>query len=252
MKISTWNVNGIRAAAKKGFLHWLKKENNDIICLQEIKAKENQLPEEIINLPGYETFVNEAQKPGYSGTLILCKNNPKTITKKLGFRQFDNEGRIITIQYPNLLLLNLYMPHGGRDKSKLGYKLDCYKKLFAYLKGIKKKNIILSGDFNIAREEIDLARPKQNKNNIMFTPEERKQIEDLLTMGFTDSYRYLHPKGKKYTWWPYFANARTRNLGWRIDYIFTSSFLKKKIKNVKILKEVMGSDHCPVSIEVSI
>jgi len=252
MKITTWNVNGIRAAHKKGFLRWLKKDKSDIVCLQEIKAKKNQLPKKILNLKQYEIIVCDANRPGYAGTMVLTKNRPKPIKEKINYKKFNKEGRIVALNYVNFTLINLYMPHGARDKSKLGHKLKSYEELFLFINKLKNKNIILAGDFNIAHKEIDLARPKHNKNNIMFTPEERERITKLHSLGFVDTYRKLHPQGKKYTWWPYFANARTRNLGWRIDYIFVTHQLIKKLKSAKILTKITGSDHCPANIEIDI
>ena len=250
MKILSWNVNGLRAVYKKGFLNWLKKSKADIICLQEIKAKEEQLPLEILEPKGYYAYFHPAKRKGYSGTAIFTKEKPKEIEKSLGFKKFDDEGRILEAVYKSFTLINLYLPHGGRRKENLEYKLEAYRKLIAYLKKNKKKRVILAGDFNIAHQEIDLARPKQNKNNIMFTQEERKQIDNILSLGFIDTFRKFNQKGKNYTWWPYFAKARERNLGWRIDYLFTSQSLASRLENAFILKEVMGSDHCPVGIRI--
>lgn len=245
MKIISWNVNGIRAVYKKGFTDFVLKEDPDILCLQEIKASETEL-EQYLKIDHRYALASYAQKKGYSGTAIISKKPLKLITHKIGFQQFDSEGRIIGAESDSFLIFNLYMPHGGREKDKLPYKLDCYKKITAYFKKFSDKNLILTGDFNIAREEIDLARPKANKNNIMFTPEERKTLEDFISIGLHDSFRSFHKDAGCYTWWPYFANARERNLGWRIDYIFTNS--KIKLKDAFILEKVMGSDHCPVGV----
>jgi len=251
MKIISWNVNGLRAVFKKDFLKWFKKENADIVCLQEIKAQEGQIPESLANPNGYFSYFNYASKKGYSGTAVYTKEKPITVDKKLGYKRFDSEGRILKLEYKDFILINFYMPHGGRMKENLAYKLEVYDHLMEYLGKNKGKSTILIGDFNIAHEEIDLARPKQNQKNIMFTPEERKKINQLIESGFVDTFRKFHKDEiGQYTWWPYFANARARNLGWRIDCIFTSKKLTPKVKNAFILPQVMGSDHCPVGIEI--
>jgi len=248
MKIISWNVNGIRAVYKKGFLEWFKKAKADIICLQEIKAQKEQIPIDLLNLKNYHFYFNQAVKKGYSGVAVWAKEKPIKVDYELGLKRFDQEGRILKLKYPNFTLINLYLPHGGRAKENLDYKLECYAKLLSFLK--KTKNTILIGDFNIAHQEIDLARPKNNKNNIMFTPEERKQIDKLISLGLTDTFRKFNQKTDNYTWWPYFANARERNIGWRIDYTFVSKRMNSKLKNAFILNKVSGSDHCPIGINV--
>lgn len=242
MKIISWNVNGLRAVYKKNFLGWFEKTKADIICLQETKAQKEQLSDDLINIKGYHSFFNSAQKKGYSGVAVFTKKRPLSVKGKLGHKRFDSEGRILELEFSGFTLVNLYIPHGGRQKENLDYKLEVYEDILKY---IKEKTIVL-GDFNVAHEEIDLARPKDNKNNIMFTIEEREQISRILKLGFKDTFRELHPKEKKYTWWPYFANARERNLGWRIDYVFSS----KPFKDAFILTNVSGSDHCPVGISL--
>lgn len=248
MKIISWNVNGLRAVYKRNFLDWLKNIDADIICLQEIKLQKNNLPDDLANIKNYNSYFNFAEKKGYSGVAVYSKQKSLKAEYKLGIKRFDNEGRMIKLEFPRFILINIYIPHGGRQKEKLDYKLDVYKYFLKYLKKIKNKKIILVGDFNIAHREIDLARPKQNQNNIMFTPEERKQIDKMIDFGFIDSFRKLNKEGGHYTWWPYFANARERNLGWRIDYAFVSKRLK--LKDAFILEKVKGSDHCPVGIEL--
>lgn len=250
MKVISWNVNGLRAVYKRNFLKWVKSVDADFICLQEIKAQKDKLPQELLSINKYHVFFNFAKKPGYSGVAIYARQKPKKAEYKLGLKRFDDEGRIIALKYPSFTLINLYLPHGGRGKENLGYKLEVYKFLAEYLKKLKDKKIILIGDFNVAREEIDLARPKQNKNNIMFTPEERGQLDEIVKLGFMDTFRMFHQEGSWYTWWPYFANARARNLGWRIDYCFTSKSLAPKVKKAFILSDVIGSDHCPVGIDI--
>lgn len=221
-----------------------------MVCLQEIKAQIDKIPAELINPAGYFSFYNPAKRPGYSGTAVFTKQKPLKVIIKIGFEQFDNEGRMLRLDFSDFILINFYLPHGGRSKENLEYKLTVYKYLFEYLEKIKNKPVVLAGDFNVAYEEIDLARPKQNQKNIMFTPEERTQIDKLAGLGFADSFRQLHPNEKKYTWWPYFANARARNIGWRIDYAFVSKKLAPKLKRAEILTAVVGSDHCPIEVGI--
>jgi len=255
MKIVSWNVNGIRSVYKKNFPEWLKNTDADIVCLQEIKAQEAELSS--LFEPGlfggqkYKFYASTAHKRGYSGVAVLAVKEPKAVGKNLGLSRFDTEGRILSLEYPDFTLINLYLPHGGRQKENLAYKLDVYQHLLEYLRRLKEKNIVLAGDFNVAHREVDLARPKENRNNTMFTEEERRQIDSLVKLGFTDSFRKFHPEDGHYTWWPYMAQARERNLGWRIDYIFVSNDLAPQLKDAFILKDTVGSDHCPVGVEIS-
>ena len=251
MKILSWNVNGLRAAQRKGFSDWLDKSQPEILCLQEIKAQPDQLPFDLLKPTNYHTFFHSAIKKGYAGVAVYTRKKPLAIKRKLGLKRFDQEGLLLQLEYKNLLLVNLYLPHGGRGKEKLDYKLEVYHHLFNYLKKLKRKNILLIGDFNIAHQEVDLARPKQNKNNIMFTPEERKQIDKLINLGFEDTFRKFHSGNGHYTWWPYAFNARERNMGWRIDYTFISKPLTPKIKDAFILPKIKGSDHCPIGVEMA-
>lgn len=250
MKIVSWNVNGLRSVYKKNFLSWLEETNADIVCLQEIKTQQAQLPSELITPNSYESYFNSAVKKGYAGLAVYVKKEPLSVERKLGIKRFDQEGRILKLNYSDFILINLYLPHGGRQKENLAYKLEIYDLLLDYLDKIKHKNVILIGDFNIAHEEVDLARPKQNQKNTMFTPEERRRIDKIVSLGFADTFRRFHQEGGQYTWWPYFANARERNLGWRIDYAFVSKSLSEKIKEAYIFKDVYGSDHCPVGIDI--
>ncbi len=250
MKIISWNVNGLRAVAKKGFLLWLEKSKADIVCLQEIKAYPSQLSSELLPPQGYYSYFNSAQRKGYSGVAIYTKQKPRKVEKLLGLKKFDREGRILQLTFPQFILINLYLPQGGRDKHNLGYKLAAYSFLLRHLGEIKKRKVIVVGDFNVAHEEIDLARPQANKNSIMFTPQERQQITNLISLGYIDTFRKLHPRKEAYSWWPYFYHARERNIGWRIDYVFISSLLEKQLESSFILSNVMGSDHCPVGINI--
>lgn len=250
MKIISWNVNGLRAIHKKNFLGWLEKSNADIVCLQETKAKKEQLSSELIKPKNYYSYFNSAEKPGYAGVAVYTKKKPLAIEYKTGMERFDKEGRVLKLEYSDFLLINVYLPHGGRKKENLDYKLEVYKFLLNYLKELRNKNIILIGDFNIAHKEIDLARPKQNQNNIMFTPKERKQIDKIIELGLRDTFRKFHKGKGNFTWWPYFYDARKRNLGWRIDYTFVSKNLTRRLKDAFILREVIGSDHCPIGIRI--
>jgi len=250
MKIISWNVNGIRAAVKKGFLEWFQKTKPDIVCLQEVRAELGQMPANLVKPHGYYAYFNTARKKGYSGVVVYTKEKPLKVEYKLGMKRFDQEGRILNLEYKNFTLINIYLPHGGRQKENLNYKLKAYQCLLNYLKENKNKCIILTGDFNIAHQEIDLARPKQNYNNTMFTIEERKQIDKIISMKLVDTFRVFNKKGENYTWWTNFANARNRNLGWRIDYVFISQKLIPNLKKAFILPRVKCSDHCPIGIEI--
>lgn len=249
MKVLSWNVNGLRSVSRKGLREFLEREDPDILCLQEIKIQEKQLTDDVAKFEGYFSYYSFAKKPGYSGVAIFSKEKPREITYSLGLERFETEGRILELHYPQFTLLNLYMPHGGRRKENLAYKLDCYQHLLNRLKTLKE-NVILSGDFNIAHKEIDLARPKQNKNNIMFTPEEREQLDTLSKLGFIDAFREFNKEEGNYSWWPYYRKARIRNIGWRIDYCFISKSLNPNLQKAFILPRTPGSDHCPIGIDL--
>lgn len=249
MKILSWNVNGLRAVYRRGFLKWLGESKAEIVCLQEIKAQPQQLPLGLVNPKGYYSYFNPAVKKGYGGMVVYSRKKPLSVRMNLGIGRFDREGRILRLKYRDFILMNLYLPQGGRQKENLAYKLEVYDCLLDYLGKIKNKRVLLAGDFNVAHREIDLSRPKQNQKNTMFTPPERGKIDQLIRLGFTDTFRKFNQKGGHYTWWPYFYNARERNLGWRIDYIFASQKLTPKLKNAFILSKVKGSDHCPIGVE---
>ncbi len=252
MKIISWNVNGLRSIYHHGYFNWLRGQNADLLCLQEIKAQEEQLPPEILSLKNYHSIFNSARKKGYSGVAVYSKIKPLSVSRMLNDPRFDHEGRILDIKFDFFDLINIYLPHGGRDKSKLPYKLDVYAKFFEKLKK-RKRPLIIVGDFNIAHKEIDLARPKQNTDNIMFTAQERKQIDNLMKMGFLDSFREFNQKPGNYTWISYRRGAREKGLGWRIDYIFVSQSLKPRLKNASIhSRKMLGSDHYPIEIEIGL
>jgi len=252
MKIISWNVNGLRSVYKKNLTNWILKEDADIYCFQEIKASSDKVPQELLRLSGYFSYINSAKKSGYSGTMVLFKKKPIKIENQIGFKRFDDEGRIISLFFNNLIIINLYMPNGGRAGENMNYKLNSYNKLKNYLDNLRNqnKNIVFVGDFNIAHKEIDLARPKQNAKNTGFTPRERLEIDDLVYRGYVDIFRKLNPEAGNYTWWSNFANARERNIGWRLDYTFITSELEDKISKSKILNYILGSDHCPILLEL--
>lgn len=250
IKIISWNVNGLRSAARQGFIKWLAQEPADIICLQEIKANVLDLPSELVKINGYYSYFNSAQKKGYSGTAVYTKVQPKIFETSILPGRFDGEGRGIKMVFDEFTLYNFYIPNGSRDKRDMPYKLDTYAKLLGMFASQKNQNIILAGDFNIAHKEIDVFNAKHNKNNTMFTPGEREQIDKLIGLGFIDAFREQNPQKQCFSWWPYMANLRERDIGWRIDYIFTSKKLFPKVKNSSIKKEVLGSDHCPVMVEL--
>jgi exodeoxyribonuclease III len=251
--IYSWNVNGIRAAAKKGFLDWVKKSKGDIICLQETKAQPEQIPDEINKIKGYESIWFSAVKKGYSGVGTYTKIKPVNIFKGLGKEKFDCEGRVIFTEYDKFILANAYFPNGGRGPDRVKYKLDFYDELFAFLNKYKdRKGVIVTGDYNTAHKEIDLARPKENSGNTGFLPEERAWIDTIINLGYIDIFRKFNEKPGQYTYWDMFTRARDRNVGWRIDYFMVSDDFADKITSAKIHPDIMGSDHCPVSIKIKI
>ncbi len=253
-KIVSWNINGLRAIFRKGFGTFLKKNNFDIVCVQETKIDENKVPDELKNVDDFNFYISSALRPGYSGVGIYTKTVPKNFGKGFGIARFDAEGRILWHDYEDFILFNAYMPNGGREKKRLSYKLDFYNAFLSHLKNLlkDKKNIILTGDINTAHKPVDLARPKQNENNTGFLPEERAWIDRLLDAGFIDAFRLFDSGPDNYTWWDYKTKARERNVGWRLDYFFISKSLKENIKDCKIMSEVMGSDHCPIMLELAI
>ena len=253
MKIISWNINGLRAVVKKGFVDFLNSENPDIIGLQEIKISDNKRDLEKFDFSNYEEFWNCAKRPGYSGTLILFKTGLKVLSKKngIGLEKFDNEGRVQTIELEKFYFVNTYFPNSNHELSRLSYKTEFNNELLKYLKKLeKKKPVIITGDFNVAHNEIDLARPKDNVGNPGFTIEERSWMESFLKQNFVDSFRQLHPKTIKYSWWSYRAGARQKNVGWRIDYFCLSKKLMNKVSDSDILDKVLGSDHAPVVLKI--
>lgn len=253
MKIITWNINGLKSAVEKGDFKLLMKKQTDIICLQEVKISDEEYIKSIIPKE-YNLYINKAEKNGYSGVAVLSRKKANKEQYNINIERFDKEGRCILLEFNDFILYNLYIPHGGRDKKNLEYKLEVCENIINKLRAdiIADKKVIVTTDFNIAHCDIDLARPKQNRKNIMFTDKEREIIDKILKIGMIDSFRYWSGEPGSYTWWPYAFDARNRNLGWRIDYIFLSDNLKEYIKSVEILKNVYGSDHCPTEIILNI
>ena len=252
MKIISWNVNGIRAMEKKGFFEWLQKESPDILCLQETKAHPEQLAEKFIKPEGYQSFWSAAEKKGYSGVAIYTKIQPKSVAEGLGLKEFDSEGRTLMADYGDFVLFNIYYPNGGAGNKRVPFKMKFYDAFLAKAEKLRKqgKKIIITGDVNTAHTEIDLARPKENVRNTGFLPEEREWVSKFIQCGYADTFRHFTKDGGHYTWWDYKTGARARDVGWRIDYFFVTENLLPKLKKAFILKDVMGSDHCPVGIEL--
>ncbi|AKL98289.1 exodeoxyribonuclease III [Endomicrobium proavitum] len=249
MKIISWNVNGIRAVHKKGFLDWFKKENADIVCIQETKADGEQFPKDLREIDGYNFYFSAGGRKGYSGTAVWSKIKPVAASASIENEKFDNEGRIVRLDFEDFVLFNIYFPNGGSGEERLQYKLDFYDYFIDFVKKIKK-NIIICGDYNTAHFPIDLARPKQNEETSGFMPAERKKLDNLADAGFVDTFRYFHKEPDNYTWWDYKTAARERNVGWRIDYFFISKNFTSNLKSASIETAVKGSDHCPISIEI--
>ena len=250
MKIITWNVNGIRAALGKNALDWAFGQQPDFLCLQEVKAREEQLDDDqhrILKLPH---VWNPAQRPGYSGVVTFFKQRPDEIVMGLGDEQFDVEGRVIQTVWGGLRLFNIYFPNGQRGQDRVDYKLAFYARLLDLCETLHKRGeqIVITGDFNTAHMPIDLKNPKQNEKTSGFLPEEREWVQNFLDHGFVDAYRRLYPEKVEYTWWTYRLNARQRGIGWRLDYFLVSEALMPRVKDVIIYDKVMGSDHCPVEL----
>jgi exodeoxyribonuclease-3 len=254
MRILSWNVNGIRAADRKGLYDWFKKDSPDILCLQEIKAQPEQVPPYLRNMPGYNIYWNPAERKGYSGVVTYTKERPIKTKNGFGIDKFDKEGRILINEFSSFVLFNIYFPNGKKNKERLDYKLDFYDTFLAYADNLKAegKNIIVCGDFNTAHKEIDLARPKENEKISGFLPVERAWIDTFIDHGYVDTFRHFNKEADQYTWWDMKTRARERNVGWRIDYFFVNKEFLPYLKGAYIRKEVMGSDHCPIEIEINI
>ena len=254
MKLISWNVNGIRAVLNKGFMDFIKSEEPDILCIQETKASKEQVE---FNLPEYNFYWNSAEKKGYSGTLIMSKIKPLFVQNDMGIKEHDNEGRVITAEYEEFYLVNVYTPNSKRELLRLDYRKKWDEDFLLFLKTLEeKKPVIVCGDLNVAHQEIDIKNPKTNMTtatrpgNAGFTDTERRDFSNIIESGFVDTFRHLYPDKEKYSWWSYMFSARQKNIGWRIDYFLVSDSIIDKVKDAQILNDTMGSDHCPVMIEI--
>lgn len=251
MKLISWNVNGIRACLNKGFKDFFNKINADIFCIQETKCQKDQID---LEFDGYTSFWNSAEKKGYSGTAIFTKQKPITVRYGIGIPEHDKEGRVITLEFENFYMVNIYTPNSKRELERLDYRQIWEDEMRKYLLNLNKtKPVIMCGDLNVAHKEIDLKNPKTNRRNAGFTDEERNKMSELLDAGFTDSFRKLYPdKENEYSWWSYMGHAREKNIGWRIDYFIVSNDISTKISDASIHQDVFGSDHCPVELDIEI
>ena len=249
MKLISWNVNGIRACVQKGFLDFFKEADADIFCIQETKMQEGQLE---LELPGYYQYWNYAVKKGYSGTAIFTKHEPVSVSYGINIEEHDLEGRVITLEYQDFYLVTVYTPNSQDGLKRLDYRMEWETAFFAYLKGLEAvKPVVFCGDLNVAHKEIDLKNPKTNRKNAGFTDEERGRFTELIEGGFIDTFRYFYPDMEGiYSWWSYRFSARAKNAGWRIDYFCVSQALEGRIQDAKILTDVLGSDHCPVELDM--
>lgn len=255
MRVLSWNVNGIRSAAAKGFLPWLARERPDVLCIQEIKAKVEQLPPELLAPPGYTAFWNPAERPGYSGVATLSRTKPLGVRIGLGVPEFDREGRVLVTDHGDFLLVNAYFPNGKSGPERLDYKMRFKAAMGGFCETLQdkgKREVLLCGDVNTAHRAIDLARPEENEGISGFMPMERAWIDRFLALGYVDTFRSLNPEAKDcYSWWSFRSGARRRNVGWRIDYFFASLGLAREMKRAFIQPEVAGSDHCPVGVDLA-
>ena len=249
MKLISWNVNGIRACVGKNFMEDFNKLDADFFCLQETKMQEGQLE---LELPGYHQYWNYAQKKGYSGTAIFAKEEPLSVSYGIGIQEHDTEGRVITLEYDNFYLVTVYTPNSQNELKRLDYRMEWENAFREYLNALKStKGVIVCGDMNVAHQEIDLKNPKTNRRNAGFTDEERQKMTELLETGFVDSFRYFYPNQENiYSWWSYRFKAREKNAGWRIDYFLVSENLESEMKDAKIHTDILGSDHCPVELDI--
>ncbi|MCI8514333.1 MAG: exodeoxyribonuclease III [Lachnospiraceae bacterium] len=250
MKLISWNVNGLRACMQKGFSDHFQNIDADIFCLQETKLQEGQIS---LDFPGYHAYWNYAEKKGYSGTAVFTKKQPGCVSYGMGLEAHDKEGRMITLEFPEFYLVNVYTPNSQSELARLPYRMQWEDDFLRYLKELEqKKPVICCGDLNVAHKEIDLKNPKTNRKNAGFTDEERAKFSTLLASGFTDTFRYFYPdRADIYSWWSYRFKAREKNAGWRIDYFLTSEALKDKLNDAKIHTEITGSDHCPVELDLA-
>jgi len=252
VKLASWNVNGIRSVYQKGFDKWFRDLDADLVCLQEVKAHCDDLEESLVRPKGFYGHWHCAEKKGYSGLAVYSKKEPLSVRQGLGNLDFDREGRALILEYKDFTLINSYFPNSQRDHARLGYKLAFCDAMLKLLNGIREsgKNVLLCGDFNIAHREIDLRNPKENKDNAGFLPEERAWMDKVTALGYLDTFRIFNQEGGHYTWWSYRPTIRERNIGWRLDYFLSNGELRDRIKSVEHQTQVMGSDHCPVVLEL--
>ena len=252
MRIFSWNVNGLRAVVKKGFFDWLESEGPDVVCLQEIKARTEDLDENILNPKGYHAFWNPAERKGYSGVAIFTKKKPVAVHLGLGIERFDCEGRILRIEFKDFDLFSVYFPNGTSGEERLQYKMEFYDAFLDHCEELRGqgRELVITGDVNTAHKPIDLKNPKANQKNSGFLPEERAWVDKFIEHGYVDSFRAFNEDPDQYTWWSYRFNVRAKNVGWRIDYFFVTEGLMKKVKDSFITPEVMGSDHCPIGLDI--
>ena len=253
-KILCWNVNGIRAAKRNGFLEWLHKETPDILCTQETKAHPDQLDADLREPAGYQAYWNYPDRKGYAGVATFTREEPLRFQHGFGIAGFDTEGRVIITEYSKFVLFNIYFPNGKKDETRLKYKMDFYDVFLQFAEALRPKyeNLVICGDFNTAHREIDLARPKENEKLSGFLPVERAWMDKFVALGYVDTFRHFNKEPNQYTWWDLKSRARERNVGWRIDYFFVTENLLPSISKAFIMPEVMGSDHCPVGIILQI
>lgn len=251
--ILSWNVNGIRAVAGKGFLEWFMKTAPDILCLQETKAHPDQLPAELSNPDGYQAYWSSAQKKGYSGVAVYTREEPISVSL-MGIDRFDSEGRVLRLEYPDFVLITAYFPNSQDAGRRLDFKLDFCDSMLSLCNDITSsgKSLVLCGDYNISHKPIDLARPRENENSAGYLPEERAWMDTFVNAGYVDTFRMFNQEGGHYTWWSYITRGRERNVGWRLDYHYVNQQLAERVKSAQILSDVMGSDHCPVTVTLDV
>jgi len=254
MKIYSWNVNGLRAVAKKSFFDWIAYESPDILFLQETKLQDETLPPELKNIEGYHSYFSHAEKKGYSGTGVYTKKEPDEVSYGIGIKEFDSEGRIVKLRFGNVIMFNIYFPNGQMSEDRLKYKLDFYDALLDHLEALRKQgySLLISGDYNTAHNEIDLKNAKANENYSGFLRIERDWLDKFVKTGYVDTFRTLYPDKVQYSWWSYRFNARKNNTGWRIDYHFVNKEFMSKVRDSYIMNDVYGSDHCPIVVELDI
>ncbi|MEW6351341.1 MAG: exodeoxyribonuclease III [Thermodesulfobacteriota bacterium] len=254
LRLFSWNVNGIRAAYKKGLLEWVREASPDILCVQETKASPEQLPKDLLEPQGYHAFWDKADKKGYSGVGVYTRTPPAAVHTGMGISRFDSEGRILRLDFDRFVLFNVYFPNGKKNQERLQFKLDFYDAFLDHIEKLRRTgaSIVFCGDVNTAHKETDLARPKENEKVSGFLPIEREWIDRVVAAGYLDTFRLFCSDAGRYSWWDQKTRARERNIGWRIDYVFVCGAMRAQVKDAWILEEVMGSDHCPIGVDLEI